>query len=62
MYAKVTFFSQLTKEMRTYGGISSSEIGIFFFSLGKKSLSCEFYDVTLPSEKTITTTNKGLPL
>jgi len=51
MYAKVTLFSQLTKEMRTYGGISSSEIGIFFFSLGKKSLSHEFYDVTLLSEK-----------
>ena len=51
MYAKVTLFSQLTKEMRTYGGISSSEIGIFFFYLGKKSLSHEFYDVTLLSEK-----------
>lgn len=41
----------MTKEMRTYGGISSSEIGNFFFSLGKKSLPHEFYDVTLLSEK-----------
>lgn len=41
----------MTKEKALNGGISSFVIGIFFFSLGKKSLVHEFYDITLLSEK-----------